>query len=110
MLQQGRVGPAHNTQVDRPQGDLREDTGEDGRDLEHGVQKARDRTGEHTGEHRGDNRDEGVDTGDYEHSADASAECEAAVNRKVRDIEQLVGDEHTKDHDAPENALGDGAE
>ena len=57
MLQQGRVGLTHNTQVDRPQGDLREDTGENCGNLEHGVQKARDRTGEHTGEHRGDNRD-----------------------------------------------------
>ena len=34
---------------------------------------------------------------------------EAAVDRQVGDVEQLVCDEDAEHHDAPENALGDGA-
>ena len=74
------------------------------------MQKARDGAGEHTGKHRRRNRDERVDAGNHEHGAHAAAEREAAVDGEVGDVEKFVGDVHTEDHDAPQDALGNGAE
>ena len=73
------------------------------------MQEAGDGSSDHAGEHRHDDGERGVHAAHDEHGAHASAEREAAVDGKVCDVEQLVGNEDAEDHDAPEDALRYGA-
>ena len=83
----GRIGLAHDAQVDGPQADSGEDSGEDRRNLEDGGQNARDGTRDGAGAHTGQHGEQRVDVViDDEHSADAAAEGKAAVAGHIRDM------------------------
>ena len=46
---------------------------------------------------------------DDKHRHDTSAQGKTAVNGHIGDVEQTERDEHAEHHDAPEDALRDGA-
>ena len=106
----GRIGLAHDAQVDGPQTDLRKDSGEDCGNLKDGGQNARDGTRDGAGAHTGQHGEQRVDVViDDEHSADAAAEGKAAVAGHIGNVEQAERDKHAKHHNAPEDALRNGA-
>ena len=101
----GLVGFAHDLQVDRVQGQLGQDTGEDRRDAHKGVQQSGD-------EPAGQARDEGQDQGgpdvlarEQGHDADRAAGAERVVHRQVGHIQDAVGQVDANGHDAPDQAL-----
>lgn len=106
----GRVGLAHDAQVDAPQTDLRQDSGEDCGNLKDGGQDARDGARDGAGAHAGQHGEQGVDViVDDEYGADTATEGKAAVAGHIGDVEQAERDKHTKHHNAPEDALRNGA-
>ena len=96
---------AHDAQVDGEQRELRQDTGENGRNTHKGMQDAGDETREHTGEERAQQRDPEIDAVRHQHEADCAARCHGAVNGQIGKIEHLEGDVHADCHEAPDETL-----
>ena len=106
----GRVGFAHDAQVDGPQTDLRKDSGKDRGNLKDGGQDTRDSARDGAGAHAGQHGEQRVDViVDDEHGANTAAEGKAAVAGHIGDVEQAERDKHAEHHDAPEDALRNGA-
>lgn len=82
----GQVGHAHDVQVDGVQGDLGQDTGQDGRDAQEGVEQAGDESGSQTGQD-GDEQGGGDRPAvENEHHGDGAAGGEAAVYGQVSKV------------------------
>ena len=81
-LQQGGVAlVAHHPEVDGPEGQLGQDSGQDRRDLKHRVQRSRDQARQHPGESGQHDRQERIHAPVHnQHRADTAAQREAAVH------------------------------
>ena len=101
----GLVGLAHDLQVDRIEGQLGQDTGQDRRDAHEGVQQSGDKA---AGQPRDKGQDQGgpdVLPGQQGHDADRAAGAEGVVHRQVGHIQDAVGQVDADSHDAPDQAL-----
>ena len=69
------------------------------------VQKARDKTGQHTGQHRERQRQQRVHAHKDQHRARRTSCTKAAVDCKIRNVEQLICDINAQSHNAPDKSL-----
>ena len=99
---------AHDAQVDGVEGQLGQNTGQDGGDAAGGVEQTRDQSGQHTRQHappaapaRGS---QPVLT--HQQHAHRAAGSQGAVHRQIGHIQDLIGDIDADGHNAPDQALG----
>ena len=105
-LQKRYVRLAHDAYVDRIQSDHREDARKKPRYFELGMQKPRGRARGHAAKHGDTGREVGVCAVRDHTRGDGGARNEAAVHRKVREVEHAVGDEHAYGHQRPQQPQG----
>ena len=100
---------AHDTQVDGVQGQLGENTGQNGGDAAAGVELAGDEAGHGAAQRRAQQRQPGVDAAANQHDAHGAAGGQGTVHRQVRHVQHPEGEVDADGHQAPHQALGDGA-
>ena len=104
----GLVGLAHDLQVDGVEGQLGQDTSQNGRDAHKGVEQTGDKAGGQTGQQGDEERCPDVHAGEQAHNADRAAGAKGTVYGQVSHIQDAVGQVHTNGHDAPDEALRTG--
>ena len=100
---------AHNIQVDGIKGNLGQNTGQDVRDAQSGVQETGDNTGGHSGKEGGQQRQLRIDPLEHQHDANRTAGCHAAIHGQVGNAQHSEGHKHAQRQDAPDKALGNAA-
>jgi hypothetical protein len=101
----GLVCAAQNHEVHRPEGDLRQNTGEDGGDSEHRMQEARHEACQEPCRDRDRQGRVGGEAGEDEHDRHGTSGGKAAVDRQIGKVQQAEGDEDAKGHYAPDDPL-----
>ena len=104
----GLVGLAHDLQVDGVEGQLGQNTSQNGRDAHKGVEQAGDKAGGQTGQHRHQQCQPDVHAGKQAHDAHSTAGAERAVHGQVGHVQNAVGQVYANGHDAPDEALRTG--
>ena len=106
----GLIGlAAHDPQIDGVQGQLGQDTGQDGGDAAAGVEETGDQTGQHAGYQRAQHGKPRVHTRPDQHDAHGAAGGQGAVHRQVGHVQDTEGDVDADGHNAPGQSLGDRA-
>ena len=100
---------AHDTQIDRIEGKLRQNAGKDRRNAAARVEQSRDKPGKHARKRGADERQPRIQPRTDENDADRSAGCQRAVHRQIRDVQNAEGDVNADGHDAPDEPLRDRA-
>ena len=104
----GLVGLAHDLQVDGVEGQLGQNTSQNGRYAHKGVEQAGDKAGGQTGQQSDEKRCPDVHAGEQAHNADRAAGAKGTVYGQVSHIQDAVSQVHTNGHDAPDEALRTG--
>ena len=100
---------AHDAQIDRIEGKLRQNTGKDRRNAAARVEQSRDQPGEHARKRGADERQPRIHPRADQHDADRAAGCQRAVHRQIRDVQNAEGDVNADRHNAPDEPLRDRA-
>ena len=100
---------AHDAQIDRIEGKLRQNAGENRRNAAARVKQSGDKPGKHTRERGAEQRQPRIQPRADQYDANRAAGCQRAVHRQIRDIQDAEGDVHTDRHDAPDKPLRDRA-
>ena len=98
---------AHGCQVDRPQTQLGENTGENGGNAALGMEKAGDQTGKTAGDECAQHGNPEAPAVYDHHNTDHTAGTEGAVHRQIGKVQNPVGDVQPDCHDAPDQSLRD---
>ena len=102
----GLVGlAAHDPQVHGVQGELRENTGQDGGNTALGVKQARNQARQQAGNKGAQQSQPAVHAASNQHHGYSAAGGNGAVHGQVGHIQHTEGDVHTDGHDAPYKAL-----
>ena len=102
----GLVGlAAHDPQVHGVQGELRENTGQDGGNTALGVKQARNQARQQAGNKGAQQSQPAVHAASNQHHGYGAAGGNGAVHGQVGYIQHTEGDVHTDGHDAPYKAL-----
>lgn len=104
----GLIGLPHDFQIDRIQGQLRQNTGQDRRDSHECVQDAGRKSGEHPGAGRGQHGYPDIVAAHQHHNADRAAGGHRAVHGQVRNVQNAIGNVYADRHNAPDQTLGTG--
>ena len=101
-------GDTHNGQVNRPQTQLGQNTGQNCGDLALGVQDAGDSTGQRTDDKCYRHRDPGSEAQMHHNGTDRTAGTEGAIHCQVGKLQYFIGTVQTDSHNAPDQTLRGG--
>ena len=97
---------AHDMQVDGIECKLGQDSRQDSRDAQPGVQEARTESRCHTGQNSNKQRQPCRAAADNQHNRYRTAGSKCAVNTQVGNVQHAEGNINSEGHKTPEDALG----
>ena len=100
---------AHDPQVDGVEGQLGQNTGQNGGDAAFRVEQAGDKAGQHTCQKGAQQRGPSVQTCPDQHDGHGTAGGQRSVHRQISYIQNTEGDVDADGHQAPDQALGHSA-
>ena len=104
-----RIPDGHDAQVDGVQGQLSQDSGQDGRNPAEGVKEPCHQAGQHSGQQSGQQGQPGVPALADAQSGHGAPGGQRAIYGQVGHIEDAVGDIHSDGHNAPGQSLSERA-
>ena len=103
---QGLVGlHIHDGQIDRPQTQLCQNTGQNCRDTQLGVEKACDPTGKHTGHKSHQHSHPYIIARNHHHGTNCTTGAEGTVNSQVGKLQHFVCNIQANGHNTPYQTL-----
>ncbi|MPM42343.1 hypothetical protein SDC9_89008 [bioreactor metagenome] len=100
---------AHDVQVDGVQRELGQDSRQNGRNTQSGVQQSGTQTRQHARKNGRQNRRPRGPARQNKHGGHRASGSKGAVHRQIGDVQQTEGNVYAQSHDAPDDALSDAA-
>ena len=101
----GLIGLSHDIQVNRVQGDLCQNSGQDVRNSHHRVKNARHKSRDNAADKCNKKCRERIHAPEDHHGADTAAERKRAVAGHIREVQDAECQIHAECHNTPDQAL-----
>ena len=105
----GKVGFSKNFQVQRPEHQLSQNSGENAGNSHCGVKDTCDKSCQRAGKKCENQTNEDVDTVCQQNSTHAGTGADRAIYSQIRNIQDFIGNVQADRHNAPDKSLGNGA-